>query len=188
MYLVIDAEMGGRGLDKSLLSVAMIVADEKLETQDVLGLFIKPNDDVYHVTAEALGVNGIKLVEHDKIAISYDAAKQKIYTFLDSYSSGGSRKLRPIGLGVRGDIDHICNKTVSKRTWDHFCTYTYIDIGSLWTALSLVEKIDQLKHPNLWNMTNYFCDEAAPLPSHTAISDAQATLFVFQKLMEILRQ
>ena len=83
-YIVFDVETGGIGLDKSLLSACFLycqydVKNDEYEIIDGLDLKIKPNDDVYHVTAQGMQINGIDLVEHDKVAITEKQAGTKLY-------------------------------------------------------------------------------------------------------------
>ena len=91
-FLAFDAETGGIGADKALLTLYFIVLNEKFEVLDELDLRIKPNDDIYHVTAEALEINKINLVEHDKVALTDKAAGQVLYPFLEKHSEKGKIK------------------------------------------------------------------------------------------------
>jgi hypothetical protein len=186
MYVVIDAEMGGRGLDKSLLQVAMLVTDNDFTVVDELNLALKPDDGIYHATAEALSINKIDLVQHDSYATTYLKGKQQLYHFLHKHSKGGRQKLTPVGLNLVKDLDHVCDKLISRGNWENMTRYGIVDIGTLWAALIAVGKIAQSPQCSLRHMCTHF--EYVGEPMHTALSDAHATLYVFKKLMELLRK
>ena len=85
-YLVLDTETGGIGPDVSLLTVYLGVLDENLNLLDELELFLKPNDGIYKTTAEALGINKINLVEHEKKAVTYREGGTLLFQFLQKNS------------------------------------------------------------------------------------------------------
>jgi DNA polymerase III epsilon subunit-like protein len=145
MYLFLDTETGGIGLDKSLLTACFLVTNDQLDIVDELNLCLKPNNDIYQVTAEALGINGINLVEHNKKAIKCDEAKGTVYQFLFKYSNMGARKLVPVGHGVRFDIAHVTDKLLSPKTWENFVSYRCLDTQSVAQFLILTKKIDGTK-------------------------------------------
>lgn len=60
-YLALDCEMGGLGLDTSLLSVGLVVADENFKVVSTKEFLVKPDDGIYRVTGTGLGVNKIDL-------------------------------------------------------------------------------------------------------------------------------
>ena len=53
-YIAMDLESGGIPEGCSVLSAFFQVLDENMQPIDSLSLKVKPNDPVYHVTAEAL--------------------------------------------------------------------------------------------------------------------------------------
>lgn len=120
-----DCEMGGRELKYSLLTAYFLVTDQALNPLSELYLRVKPDDGDYILSSQGMGVNGIDIQEHDKIAIPYKQAKPLLFNFLKEQSNG--RHLTPVGHGVRGDIDHVQDKLISRGSWDQFCTYHYLD-------------------------------------------------------------
>src|ERR1039457_5475875 len=117
LYLPFDCESGGIGTDICLLSVHFAVCDKELNVIDELNLLLKPKevDDtgstIYHVTASALAINNINLIEHDKVALHASAAGQELRNFLWKYSDNGKIKLMPVGKNIGGDVkwvnDHL---------------------------------------------------------------------------------
>jgi DNA polymerase III epsilon subunit-like protein len=84
-YLALDCETGGFE-GTSLLSLYCGVYDESFTLLDELELFLRPKDHIYHVTAEALGINKINLIEHETKAIPYNEGGTKLYDFLNKNS------------------------------------------------------------------------------------------------------
>lgn len=85
-YLVMDCETGGFE-GTSLLSFYFGIYDENFQFIDELELFLRPKDHIYKVTAEALGVNNINLIEHEKKAITYQEGGTKLFDFIQRHSS-----------------------------------------------------------------------------------------------------
>lgn len=127
MYLIFDTETGGIGLDKSLLTAYFLICDDKFQTIDELYLRCKPDDNVYRVTGEGLGVNGINLVEHDKIAITYKKAGTELYQFLAKNKHDQKTLFVPVGHGMSGDLDHIWQNLLGRKTWETFVSYRRLD-------------------------------------------------------------
>ena len=67
-YLVMDIESGGLGHECSLLTAYLMVLDENLAPGAELSLAVKPENELYVLTAQGMGVNGIDLQKHDKLA------------------------------------------------------------------------------------------------------------------------
>lgn len=114
-YIALDVETGGIGLDKSLLTAYFAVMDQNMTILDELYLHTKPDDGIYQVTADALRINGINLVDHESVAITYKEAGQKLYSFLSKHSAGGQYKMIPIGHNVAFDIKFLCQSSCQKE-------------------------------------------------------------------------
>ena len=84
-YLVLDCETGGFE-GTSLLTFHFDVLDKDFNTLDSLSLFLRPKDHIYKVTAEALTVNHIDLIEHEKKAITYQEGGTLLFDFLQKNS------------------------------------------------------------------------------------------------------
>lgn len=85
-YLVTDVETGGFE-GTSLLSAYFGVLDENLNLLDELELFVRPDNRQYVVTAEALAINKINLIEHEKKAVTYKEAGTLLFNFLQKNST-----------------------------------------------------------------------------------------------------
>lgn len=126
-YIILDIETGGIGLDKSLLTAYFLVTDINFSTISDLYLYLKPNDGVYNITGESLGINKINLQEHDKVAISYQQGGTTLYQFLSTYTNKGKIKVIPVGHGLAFDLLHIWDKLISRNTWNMFVSYRTLD-------------------------------------------------------------
>src|SRR6185437_1201091 len=114
-YLAFDVESGGVTDDHSLLSVYFAVIDEDLKTlHGELDMLIKPDDGNYVVTAGALVVNKIDLIEHDKVAIKESAAGTMLYNFLKTHAPDGTTKLTPLGHNIAFDVQFIKKHLLNK--------------------------------------------------------------------------
>ena len=85
-YLALDCETGGFE-GTSLLSLYCGVYDESFTLLDELELFLRPKDHIYRVTAEALTINKINLIDHETKAIPYNEGGTLLYEFLKKNSA-----------------------------------------------------------------------------------------------------
>jgi DNA polymerase III alpha subunit (gram-positive type) len=191
-YIALDVETGGIGLDKSLLTAYFLVLDENGDMLTDLSLALKPDDGVYRVTAQALGINGINLIEHDKIAITYTEAAKKLYEFLKYASQEGKIKLIPVGHHISFDLDQINDKLLSKPTWENFVSYRLLDTGSVAQFLISCGKLDGTKTTgSMESLCKYFNVTHETLGFkdarlHNAEYDTRATVKVLECMADLL--
>ena len=188
-YIVLDIETGGIGDDKSLLTAYFIYCqfkDNKFEIVDVLDLKIKPNDDIYRVTAESLNINNIDLKEHNKVAITEKQAGTKLYDKLSYwYISNKKEKLIPIGHNVAFDIRRIKNTLVHPGTWEQFVSYRVLDTCTIAQFLRLQGKLPSNVSCSLVDLTEHFDVEPLTGKAHEADYDCIATLSVLEELFKL---
>lgn len=159
-YLLLDGEYGGvrsRGnfsSDYSVLELYLEVVNEKLETFECLDLKIKPDDGKYVVDPEALAVNGINLLVHDRTAVKMSKAKTVLYDFLKKHSEDGKYKLVPSGIGVQGDIRYITDTLISLPTWEKFCSHQTLDLSPFAFLFKAVGKMPQTTKPSTGKWSN----------------------------------
>src|SRR6266704_2609170 len=103
-YLFLDNETGGVGPEFSLLTTYLIALDDRLQKVSDLYLYLKPNDGIYQVGAQGMGVNKINLVEHDKRSITYKEGGTQLYNWLRALTLDGKIKLVVCGHGIYGDV------------------------------------------------------------------------------------
>lgn len=184
MYLTIDVETGGIGKDKSLLTAYFGMLDENFKLVDGLLLHTKPNDGIYAITAEALTINGIDLIAHDKMAMTETQAAPVLYEWLKKHSNSGAIKLIPVGHNVHFDIDFIVSKLINKKTWDKFVTYRTLDTGTVGLFLMKAGLIPEIS-ASLGSLAKHFGVE---FKAHTADGDALATAECMKRMLDLARK
>lgn len=159
-YLLLDAEFGGvrsKGefcSDFSFLELYLEVVDEKMESYGELYLKMKPDDGKYVIDPEALAVNGINLLQHDRVAVKMSKAKGLLYDFLKKYSDDGKFKLVPSGIGVQGDIRYITDTLLSLPSWEKFCSHQTLDLSTVAFLFKAVGKMPQTTKPSSGQWSN----------------------------------
>lgn len=186
-YMPFDTETGGIPKGVSLLSLYLEVLDEKLNKLDSLYMFTKPNDGIYHVEAGGLEVNKINLVEHDKVAITYSEAGQKLFNFVNKNSDGGKTRLIPIGKQIHFDVDKVTENLLGKKTWDRFVSYRMIDVTGIAMAMQIKGKLPPTLGLSLFSLAEYFNVYATVVGNlHEADYDTKVTVAVFKELMALM--
>lgn len=181
-YLFCDIESGGPELEHSLLSAYFVVIDENLQTvYGELDIKSKPDDGNYLVRGEALGINRIDLVQHDKEAITESKAATLLYEFLEQHAPNGSIKLMPGGHGIEKDITFI--KAHLTKNFNKFVSYRYLDTGCIVQFLKLTGKVPRDLGGSLKELGEYF--EVSMSGLHTAKGDTWATIEVLKKLRDL---
>ncbi len=194
-YIAFDGEFGGIGVDKSLLTLYVCLVTLEIDSTfriiKDLELKIKPNNSVYQVTAEALSINKINLVEHDKVAITEKEAGTKLYDFLStSYNETGKNKLIPIGHNPNADILQITNKLISANSWNQYVSYRIIDTAGLAQFLKITGKIPDNISCSLSHLISYFAKSdpnTIDMTLHDAKVDTHSTLYVLSNLINLTK-
>ena len=184
-YLAMDIETGGFGHDKALLSAYFLVLDDKFEPVEGLMLLLKPDDGIYHVTAEALSVNRIDLVQHDKAAIYLKDAGTVLYEFFQRMNPLGATKLIPIGHNVPFDIEFVKAKIMSAGTWSKFVSYRMLDTGVIGQALRATNLLPTSVSGSLGSLASHF--DVPVKNAHTADGDVMMTVGVLKKMLELIK-
>lgn len=203
-YLVLDTETGGIGPEVSLLSAYFRVLDENLNLLNELELFVKPNDGLYKVTAEAMAINKINLIEHEKKAITYREAGTKLFDFIRENSEiknifvpmGESPtspkaipapstidKLEPLGHNVAFDIIKVKDNLISEGSWLKFVSYRLLDTGVIGNYLKKTGKIPKEISGSLGSYCDYF--KVDKTKAHDAKGDVIMTIEVFKEMLKL---
>ena len=179
LFLPFDCESGGFPKGVALLSTHMAVCDAHFNIIDEIELFTKPNDGHYLVSAEALEVNRINLIEHDKIAITYSLAGQKLRDFLWKYSENGKIKLIPVGKNVAGDITWVTDNLLGIKTWNQFVSYRLYDLTPIIIYLKRQGKLPDDAPESLSGLAEFLGITAE---WHTARGDNMAQIELMKRL------
>lgn len=186
LYLPMDNETGGIDDETSLLSTYLEVVNDKLEVLDSLELYVKPNNGLYVVEAGGMAVNKINLIEHDKIALSYSDAGQKLFNFLKKNSQDGKIKLIPVGKNVQFDVGGLQRHLLSKKHMDKFVSYRQLDITAIALGLQIKGKLPSELGLSLFSLAEFFNITGVAGAAHEAKYDVKVTMLVFQKLLELM--
>ena len=182
-YLFLDVESGGLTTEYSLLTAYLAVYDEQLNLLDSLSLQMKPDDGVYNINPEALAVNKINLIEHNKTAITYKEAKTLLYTFLNWHSSKGADKLIACGHNVVFDIIFCTHFILSRNTWGKFISHHSIDTGGITQFLRVLKLIPIEVKGSLTSLAQHFSIDTSG--AHDAKFDVEMCVAVFKKFLEL---
>ncbi len=186
MYIVLDTETGGIGLDKSLLTAYFMVCDDQFQKVDDLYLVVKPDDGIYRVNGEAMGINKINLVEHDKVAITYKKAGTALYQFLVKSFARKMDRMIPVGHGMSGDLDHIFDKLMARATWETFVSYRRLDTSIALQFLKSCGVFPETVSGSLESLVEHFGIKRDG-ELHDAKVDAELTRDVLVKLVDEIK-
>lgn len=205
-YLVTDVETGGFE-GTSLLSAYFGVYDKEFNLLDELELFVRPENHQYVVTAEALAINKIDLIEHEKYAIPYKDAGTILYHFLEKNSVSykyfvpeGSNinsvvpltcsevevtidKLCPLGHNVTFDILRIKEDLISEGSWLKYVSYRVRDTGVYGNILKDKGLIPETISGSLGSYATNFGIDATG--AHDAKKDCEITVAVYKEMLKL---
>lgn len=173
--LGIDTETGGLDSpDVSLLTASFVIFSPTYKILDKLSLNLKPDlvngRTNFVIQAEALAVNKIDLIEHNKIAISYKEGGTLLYNWLqDKKNKYG--KLTPFGNLVQGDISKIVRTLISLGTWGTFVDNRVIELTSIGKNLQIQGKIHEKQSLSLGALADFFEIKVDKSLLHTAEYD-----------------
>lgn len=179
-FLAFDCESGGIGEEVSLLTAHFAVCDTKWNIIDELPLALKPKevDDtggaIYKVAAQALVINGINIIEHDKIAITKAEAGQQLRAFLWKYKPKQGW-LMPMGKNIEGDVKWVNQHVLGSPEWRKYVSYRTYDITTLITYLKRTGKLPQDAPESLEGMAKFI---GFNFKAHTADGDTHAGIAV----------
>lgn len=185
-FLCLDVETGGIGTDKSLLTAYFMVLDSNFKKISDLSLKVKPDNGIYQVTAQALSINKINLIEHEAEAIEEREAGTRLYEFLRIASSDGKSKLIPVGQNVKFDIDFVWAKLLTRSTWEHFVSYRVMDTATIGQFLRFSGLLPMGNSGSLGSLAEAF-EVTNPGP-HTSEGDVLTTVGVLKGMMRLIRR
>jgi len=185
-FLAFDCETGGTDPKvHSLLTVYFGVYTKDLILTDSLELSVKPNDGNYICSGEALGVNKINLLEHDKVAIGYSKGGYLLREFLSKHSNQGCSLLIPIGHNVKFDIDFITYQLL--KSFNHYVSYRTLDTGTIGQFLKLSGLIPDDNLGGLNALAKHMGIEISEESLHNARVDTHLTVDVLRKFKGLVR-
>jgi DNA polymerase III alpha subunit (gram-positive type) len=183
-YIAVDTETGGIGSDVSLLTAYIAILDKNMEIIEDLNLAIKPDNGIYNVTAEALFINKINLIEHDKGAITSGKAGELFRDFLIKHSPNGAIKLLPLGHNVAFDMDKLYQHVLNKKEAQKYISYRVLDTGSTGNFLKAAGYIPEAISGGLGTYVEYF--KVIKRDAHEAKNDTLMTIDVMKAMLKLI--
>ena len=178
-----DSETGGLDSSKhSILTLYMAAYDDNLNHIGDLDLKIKPENGKYNVTEEALKINGIELISHDKLAMTESDATIQIEQFLMLSSRDGADKLVVIGHNATFDVNFITAQLVPVKTWEKYVHRNLLDTMTIAFFLKCLRIVPMNVPNSLSSLSEFFCIKTANL--HDAKSDSLVTISLLKKMIK----
>ena len=185
--IAFDCETGGLGDDVSLLTVWFGIYNDKFELLDELPLKIKPKDGIYHIQAQALEVNKIDLIEHDKVAITKSEAGKLLFNFLKKNKCDDM--LIPVGHNIAGDVRWVNQHLLNADTFNQFCSYRKLDSSTIAMFLMMAGVLTGVERAGLGNLIERFeLDKEIEGVAHEEKYDAIASIMSIKKMLELLKE
>lgn len=191
MYLFIDTETGGLTPQHSLLTLSCIGVDKDFDIIPRMvpagdaKLYLKIKHDEYALTAGALAVNKINILEHNATGVALTEARKTLLAFLDEVVRlSGRARLVPAGHNVGFDIQFVRANLLTDAEWDKYFTYPAFDtaaIARFFTAAGRHDggySLQRLRDKFVPHMTHDL---------HDAEIDNLTTIELARKLVELVR-
>lgn len=183
IYILTDVETGGLDENKhSLLSVYAMAVDSNLNKLNDISLFVKPDDGLYHLDAEAMAVNNINIVEHNKKAKKESEIVNHFINFLNTYYGGE----KFVFCGHNCDLDkRFLKKLFQKQNtnWNSWFSIRNLDTGSIAQFLRLTGDLPKDHSCSLKDLTKTY--NVPYINAHEAKADVEMTLEVLKKMLSI---
>lgn len=188
-YFCFDCETGGINPKMSLLTLYGMVLDQNLHPIDKIDLKIKPDNGRYSISAEAVDINKIDIVQHDKVAIPEREAAKEFYDF--AFRHGGTTKMIPTGHNISLDVrfvkQHLLKDEghyIDGNAWGRFFSYRRLDTATISHFLRLAGRLPSDLDGSLQSLAKYF--DLSYEDAHNAEFDAKLTLKVLKLLIGLV--
>lgn len=195
-YLVIDTETSGLDpVNYDLLTLYMAVVDffedyggdvpykYVINTKKSLSLNLRPAwGQDYRVDPEAMAINKIDLVAHDKIAMPVAVAAMTVEHFLKSVRNSEDDKIDVIGWNPTYDTGFLFHNMPNTQK---YFGHSNIDIKSLALVYRDIEKPILTPKANLSGFARHFGFD--PSKAHNAEEDCKLAISVLNKLVECFK-
>jgi oligoribonuclease (3'-5' exoribonuclease) len=180
-WFAFDTETGGLDSNNnSLLTLSGIVVDDDLQPL-ATPINLKIKHDIYHVSAKAMEVNKINLLEHDKIAQPIDEAGFALYRYLKPFVD--NKRLGIIGQNVEGHDKAFIEKSGLLKNWGRFFNRDVLDTKRFADNLKFCGIIPQENGTRLVDLAEFFGISSAG--AHDAEVDLWMTLQVLDELRKL---
>jgi len=182
-YIAFDTETGGINPEKSsLLTAYFAILNENLNVVDELSLALKPNDGIFKVTAEALSINKLDIVQHSALATEYQDAIGMLVSFLSTWTEDGKYKLTPIAHNIDFDLGFIWKYLTDKEWWEKYVSYRKLDTAVLANFFKTAGVIGQNQKTGLGDLAKLY-----DISFETAAHDARSDVGVMIEVLKVFK-
>lgn len=174
-YFFHDFETGGYE-NSSILTFYGAVTDEKFNIIDEIELHIKPDDGLYKIEAQALVVNKIDIIAHDKKAKKESDCRDLIRQFIYKNTNSWEFHLYPAGHNVYFD-----NRLLKDHFFPDYNDFFFrhnLDTGTLAVLLKQVGKLPEDLKISLSNLATHYGINASG--AHESRADVLLTIAVLK--------
>lgn len=176
--VIIDTETGGLSpREHSLLTIGMVFVKDG-EIRHKKEWFVK--HDVYNVSAKAMEINGINLVEHDRKAQPIEDIRKEFHRIMEEIYP--ISKPSVVGHNISFDIGFVHEQFMEKRIFEGYVTHRNIDTAGI--ARFLIDAgIIKMTKADLTSLIKYYLDGSPSEDRHTALYDAEKTYEIYKRMM-----
>lgn len=190
MYLFMDAETGGLTPRHSLLTLSCIAVDDKFNIVPINGhnpgLYLRVRHAEYALTADALAVNQINLVEHNAQGVDLKTATDMLIDFASRACVATNKKrLVPAGHNVSFDVQFVRAYLLDEHAWNKFFTYPFLDTAAVARFFTAAGRYDGAGY-SLGVLRRRFAQHAAGQNMHNAETDNLVTIELAKKFASMV--
>jgi DNA polymerase III alpha subunit (gram-positive type) len=149
------------------------------------GLYLKLKHEEYALTAGALSVNKINIVEHNATGLTLRDAQTMLLAFLDEMLQlSGRKRLVPAGHNVGFDVQFIRANLLDDAQWDRYFTYPAFDTAAIARFLNATGKHDG--GYSLGRLRDKFVPRMSGGDLHNAEVDNLTTIALAKKFVDMV--
>lgn len=190
MYLFMDAETGGLTPKHSLLTLSCIAVDDNFNIVPIgghdPGLYLRIRHDEYALTAGALAVNQINLVEHNEKGVDLKIAKDMLIDFASRACMATNKKrLIPAGHNVSFDVQFVRAYLFDDYEWNKFFTYPFLDTAAIARFFTAAGRYDGAGY-SLGALRRRFAPHADGQALHDAETDNLVAIELAKKFADMV--
>lgn len=195
-FILCDCETGGTDSRFSLLSAHFSHLSDNMEIVSSLDLKFRPDNGIFVIMPEAMGINKIDLADHENNGVSYYEGYQNFSKFVQedprrkdmqcNYHEDYEDVYTLVGWNIGYDIEflkrHLFDNCVTQ--YEDSFSYTSFDVKSIAINLQNLGLLPEDLKLSLGNLANHFNIDASK--AHNAREDCILTLKVLEKLNQLI--
>jgi DNA polymerase III alpha subunit (gram-positive type) len=187
LYFFIDTETGGLTRECSLLTFDGTLLDENLSIIEKVSYKIKPDDGMYKIHAEAMLVNKIDLLQHNKGAVPLLEVAKQFRAWATNIKQNRYPNCEIVvgGQNVWFDIEFL--KQTLMPDWSEYFSRRIIDLQSISLLFKAANLIPSKQRISLSEMVKYFEIPISQENMHSSDVDVAASIEIFKKYITLIQ-